>query len=191
MIGSLHGTVEIFDGLMVLINVGGVGYRVHVPQQVLTNYHLSQPIDLYIYSHIREDMFDLYGFIHLGDLKLFEALISVSGIGPKTALGIFALGDRDLILSAIQRADVTFFTGVPRLGKKNAQKVIIELKGKLGNLNELNLSGDANAENNEVIDALKNFGFSQKEAEDALRVIGSQDITTSQKVKMALKYLGK
>lgn len=191
MIGSLHGIVELFDGITVFVNVQGVGYRVRVPQSVLSSYHISQQIDLFIYSHIREDMFDLYGFTKIEDLKLFEALLGVSGIGPKTALGVFAIGTRDQILSAIQKADVAFFSGVPRLGKKNAQKVIIELKGKLGSLAELDLSGSKDREEDEVIVALKSFGFSQREAEDALRTIGDQVLTTSAKVKMALKYLGK
>lgn len=191
MIGSLHGNIELFDGTKVFVNVNGVGYRVYVPQYVLANYKLSQQIDLFIYSHLREDIFDLYGFTKIEDLKLFEALLGVSGIGPKTALGIFSIGTREQILSAIQKADVNFFSGVPRLGRKNAQKIIIDLKGKLGSLEDLDLSGEKVNMHEEVVSALKNFGFSLKEAENALKAIGDNTLDTSEKIKMALKYLGK
>ncbi len=191
MIGSLHGVIELFDGSMMLVNVHGVGYRVHVPLGVRKNFQLTQNIDLYIYSHIREDIFDLYGFSTLEELKLFEALLSVSGIGPKTALGVFSIGTRDTILSAIQKADVSFFSSVPRLGKKNAQKLIIELKSKVGSLEELDLTGKHAIGNSDVVTALKSFGFTQREAEAALEAIGNESMDTSAKLKLALKYLGK
>lgn len=191
MIGSLHGVVELFDGIRIFVNVQGVGYRVHVPQNVLATYKVSQPIDLFVYSHIREDVFDLYGFTSLEDLKLFEAFLDVSGIGPKTALNIFSIGSKQQIIAAVQKADVGFFTNVPRLGKKNAQKLIIELKGKLGSLEELDLSGNKAGEENEVLIALKSFGFSQREAEEALRAVGNGVSDVSIRLKMALKYLGK
>lgn len=190
MIGSLHGTIELYDGQTALINVNGVGYRVHIPQALLGKHHAADAIVVFTYTHIREDILDLYGFETIEDLKLFEALIGVSGIGPKTAIGIFSVGTRDQILSAIQKADVGFFTGVPRLGKKNAQKLIIELKGKLGSLEELDLTGEKTAENNEVIVALKGFGFSQQEIDSALKVV-NDETDTSKKIRLALKYLGK
>lgn len=191
MIGTLHGTIELFDGSKVFINVHGVGYRVHVPHLLREKFQISQNVDLYIYSHIREDLFDLYGFLTLEELKLFEAFLSVSGIGPKTALGIFTVGTRDAILTAIQKADVNFFTGVPRLGKKNAQKMIIELKGKLGSLEELDISNKHSHADSDVISALRSFGFSQKESEVALAAIDTDVTETAEKVKLALKHLGK
>ena len=191
MIGSLHGVVELFDGNSVLINVHGVGYRVHAPQTFREKYHLDQEVSVYTYTHVREDALDLFGFETLEELKLFEALIGVSGIGPKTAIGVFGIGTKDQIIGAIQKADVDFFTGVPRLGKKNAQKLIIELKGKLGSLEELDLTGEKALVDTDVLAALKGFGFSQKEAEEAIRAIGSGEMNSAQKIKLALKYLGK
>lgn len=190
MIGSLHGVVELVDGSQILVNVHGVGYRVHVPQSVLVSYHRDDKIDVYTYTHVREDILDLYGFPQLEDLKLFEMFLSVNGIGPKTALGIFSVGSRSDILSAIQKADVKFFTGVPRLGTKNAQKLIIELKGKLGSLAELDLSGKNDVMVDEVTQALRGFGFKDKEIADALEAVADVE-GSSKKIKMALKYLGK
>jgi Holliday junction DNA helicase RuvA len=189
MIGSLDGLVELFDGHNILIQVNGVGYRVHVPQAILGKYHVGEKIKVYTYTHVREDILDLYGFENIEELKLFEALISVSGIGPKTAIGVFTVGSREQILFAIQKADVSFFTGVPRLGKKNAQKLIIELKGKLGSLEELDLTG-IGKDNSEIVEALRGFGFGQKEIMDAIKAVGDEK-DMSKKLKMALKYLGK
>jgi len=188
MIGSLHGVVELFDGHNLLVQVGGIGYKVHVTQAILSKCHIGEKIVLYTYTHIREDILELYGFEKIEDLKLFESLISVSGIGPKTAIGIFQVGDRDQILISIQKADVNFFTGVPRLGKKNAQKIIIELKGKLGNIEDLDLTDTEDSV--EVVQVLKKFGFGQKEINEAIKAVGDEK-DTSKKIKMALKYLGK
>ncbi|MDE2026716.1 MAG: Holliday junction branch migration protein RuvA [Patescibacteria group bacterium] len=191
MIGSLHGTVDLFDGNSVLINVHGVGYRVHVPQSFRDKYQREETVSVYTYTHVREDVLELFGFETLEEMKLFEALIGVSGIGPKTAIGVFGIGTKSQIISAIQKADVDFFTGVPRLGKKNAQKIIIELKGKLGSLEELDLTGNKTLVDSDVLTALKGFGFSQKEAEEAIKAVGLQATDTSGKLRLALKYLGK
>lgn len=191
MIGSLHGSIELFDGANVLINVHGVGYRVHVPQGFREKYHRDETVSVFTYTHVREDILELFGFETLEELKLFEALISVSGIGPKTAIGVFGVGTKSQIIGAIQKADVNFFTGVPRLGKKNAQKLIIELKGKLGSLEELDLTGEKTLVDSDVLTALKGFGFTQKEAEEAVKAVGMQATDTSGKLKLALKYLGK
>jgi Holliday junction DNA helicase RuvA len=190
MIGSLHGVVEILDGSTVIVNVQGVGYRVHLALSIITKLHKGENIDLHIYSHIREDIFDLYGFTTLEDLKLFELFLGVSGIGPKTALGIFSAGNRDQIFSAVTSSNVKFFSSVPRLGNKNAQKLIIELKGKLKTLGK---SGDVlqDFQEDEVGNALRNFGFKDKEIADALAAVEDIEVDASKKLKMALKYLGR
>lgn len=187
MIGSLHGVIELFDGNTALINVHGVGYRVHVPATIREKYHRDQDVSVYTYTHVREDTLELFGFETLEELKLFEALLGVSGIGPKTAVGVFSIGTKSQIVGAIQKADVDFFTGVPRLGKKNAQKIIIELKNKLGSAEDIDLTEGAD----DVVQALMGFGFSKDEAREAARSIGENGTTTAEKIKLALKYLGK
>lgn len=189
MIGYLSGILLSKRDPLLLINVHGVGYKVHASQDVLLSQHVGQEIEVYVYSHIREDIFELYGFSDQGSLDIFEQLISVSGIGPKTAINVFSLGTTNDIIAAIQKADVDFFTGVPRLGKKNAQKLIIELKHKIGSTQDLDL-GDVDG-GNEVVLALMGFGFSEQEVRSALRQIGDKGKTTSEKVRLALKYLGK
>lgn len=191
MIRLLKGIIELQDGQHLLIDVNGVGYHVYATQDLLARSVIGDAIKVFTYTHVREDMLDLYGFSALEDLKLFEQFITVSGIGPKTAIGIFAVGSRERIMTAIATSDVTFFSSVPRLVKKNAQKIIIELKNKLGSLEELDLSTPEAREDAEVIEALKGFGFSAKEASDAIRSLDAKITNVSEKIRLALKQLGK
>lgn len=190
MIGLLRGNVAFLDSSSAIIDVSGVGYTVLLPASILAKLHKDEQITVYTYTHVREDLLELYGFTDRGDLQLFKMLIGVSGVGCKTALHIFSLGKRADIVHAIHKADLAFFTGVPRLGKKNAQKIIIELKGKLGGNGDLDLSSEA-IDTQEVIEALKVFGYSLKEAQDAYRQVSSEEISTEEKIRLALKYLGK
>lgn len=191
MIGSIRGKVILKDGLHLLVDVNGLGYRVLVSEKVWSKVHLNDETFLFIYSHIRDDAFDLFGFPEIADLKLFENLIGVSGVGPKTAMAIFSFSDRESIINAVLKGDVEFLTRVPRLGKKNAQKIIIELKSKFKDNSSFDLSGADSGVNDEVFTALKSFGFSHKEIEDALKNIDPQAKTAEEKIKLALKYLGK
>src|SRR3989344_473288 len=159
MIGYLNGLVIIRDDPHLIIDVSGVGYKIHEASDVLSSVsELGSSLKIFTYTHVREDVLELYGFSRYSDLKLFESLINVSGVGPRTAIGIFAIGTGDEIIKAIIDADVSFFSGVPRLGSKNAQKIIIELKNKVGG-GELDLTGVSNGERNELTAALKSFGF--------------------------------
>ncbi len=191
MIGFLKGTIELLDRPFVLLDVNGVGYRILVSDSVLTKLAKGDKVRLFTFTYVREDALDLFGFMELEDLKLFESLISVSGIGPKTALNVFSIGTRSEIMGAIVRADASFFTSVPRLGTKNAQRIIIELRNKMGDSESLDLSGKDLLENAEVVQALKNIGFSVGEAQKAVREIKTPGLTLDEKLKVALKNLGK
>lgn len=191
MISLLKGKVEFLDRPYLVLDVFGVGYRVLVSSGIFEKSKIGQSLKLFTFTYVREDALELFGFADLSDLKLFEQLISVSGIGPKTALSIFSFGNRESIIGAVIKADVDFFTSVPRLGRKNAQKIIIELKSKVGSLEELDLSGDGFSKNNEVIMVLKGFGFSAKEAQEAIKNIDKKIESVEQKIRLALKYLGK
>jgi Holliday junction DNA helicase RuvA len=191
MIGFLKGTIELLDRPFVYIDVNGVGYKVLVSDSVYSKLAKTEAIKLFTYTYVREDALELFGFMEVEDLKLFEGLIRVSGIGPKTALNIFSFGERKEIIEAIIKGDVSFFTSVPRLGTKNAQKIIIELKNKMGSGSDLDLSGKDLLENAEVVQALKNFGFSVGEAQKAVREIKIQGLNLDEKIKLALKNLGR
>jgi len=191
MIGFLKGKVEFVDGAYIILDVNGVGYRVLAPSKIFSNAKIKEELKLFIYTHVRDDTLDLFGFADLPDLKLFQQLISVSGVGPKTALSIFSFGQRDSIIEAIIKGDVSFFTQVPRLGKKNAQKIIIELKGKLGSLEDLDLSSESDDAAREVLLVLKSFGFSAAEAREAIKNIDKEIESVEEKIRLSLKYLGK
>ena len=190
MIGYLDGVVVLRNDPQIIVSVSGVGYNVLVPDTVLRNVGgVGEKVQLYIHTHVREDALELYGFLHAEELKLFERLISVSGVGPKTALGVFSAGTHSEIVDAIVKGDTSFFLVVPRLGKKNAQKLIIELKSKLGSVGELDLSSAG--ESDEVIIALQGFGFKTSEVRSALKEIRGKGKTPEEKIRLALKYLGK
>lgn len=191
MIAFLKGTVELRDDPYIIVDVNGVGYKVLVSSYVLSKALVGDSIKVFTYTHVREDALELYGFLESQDLKLFEYLIGVSGVGPKTAINIFSFGTRSDIVEAIVKGNVSFFTAVPRLGKKNAQKVIIELKGKFGSKNDLDLTETDMAANDEVMEALKSFGFTQAEIFSALKNITEEGLSSSQKIKLALKQLGR
>lgn len=191
MIGMLRGTIALKNAPTVIIDVSGVGYKVFVSNTLLTSHAVGDELTLFTYTHVRDDALELYGFSSGEDLKLFEMLISVSGVGCKSALGVFSIGSRSSIVNAIVTGDVSFFTSVPRLGKKNGQKIIIELKNKLGGVEDLDLSVGESTQQQEAIIALQSFGYSRQEAESAVQAITAEDLKTEEFVRQALKRLGK
>jgi Holliday junction DNA helicase RuvA len=192
MIALLKGIVEARMDPFIIIDVNGVGYKVYASHTVLSRLTgTGESIKLFTYTHVREDQLDLFGFAEPDDLRLFEMLISVSGIGPKSAIGIYSVGSRHDIVRAIHSGDVDFFTAVPRLGKKNAQKLIIELKSKLGSTEDFDVASAIQLESDEVVAALKQFGFTPSEAITAVRAIAKEGMSTSEKIRLALKQLGK
>jgi Holliday junction DNA helicase RuvA len=190
MIGRLTGTIDSHIRNPLIIDVHGVGYVVHVPERYLASMKPKGHHTLFIHSHIREDTFDLYGFASQQELVLFELLLTVSGIGPKTALNVIDRGV-SAIEAAVQKSDVDFFTTIPRLGTKNAQKIIIELKSKLGSSRILDLTGADSSETKQIVDALASMGFDKQEIREALKKLDTKDVTVEQKIRHALKYLGK
>lgn len=187
----LRGLVALKNAPALILDVQGVGYKVLVSNNLFSRHAVGDEVTLFTYTHVREDALELYGFSTGEDLKLFEMLISVSGVGCKSALGVFSIGSRGDIVNAIVTGDVSFFTAVPRLGKKNGQKIIIELKNKLGGVEDLDLSQGESNEELEAIRALQSFGFSQREAEQAIHSVSSEGVKTEDLVRLALRQLGK
>ncbi|MCX6817020.1 MAG: Holliday junction branch migration protein RuvA [Candidatus Beckwithbacteria bacterium] len=190
MIAKLTGKAEILDSESIILDVNGVGYKVFVIQKLLESLRApySEPRTLFIYTHVRDDALDLYGFATKDELQLFKLIISVSGVGPKTGIHIMDKGV-NAITQAVNQADVDFFTTVPRLGRKNSQKIIIELKSKLGSLKELDLTSDTSV-TKDVVNALTSLGFSRQEAREALNQVSDQP-TLEAKISQAIKLLGK
>ncbi|MBI2617795.1 Holliday junction branch migration protein RuvA [Candidatus Gottesmanbacteria bacterium] len=189
MINYLEGTVKFKNFNSLILFTHGVGYKVFVPPHIVADSQLNQEISLFIFTYVKEDALDLYGFATPDDLALFELFLTISGIGPKTAVSVFS-NKSERIKEAIVKGDVEFFMTVPRLGRKNAQKIIIELRPKLGSIGILNLAEES-GETKEILDALKTFGFSATEAKEAVKSLRDVHGTTSDKIRQALKFLGK
>lgn len=188
MIGRLTGKVTTNGQNPIIVDVHDVGYVVHVTNSYATLASSNTTITLYIHTHVREEAFDLYGFPAIDDLSLFELLLTVSGVGPKTALLVMDRGSA-AVKKAIMTADVDFFTAIPRLGRKNAQKIIIELKSKIGGIVDLNLAGADSGETKQLVSALTSMGFTRQEIGEALKRTDSEG-SMEQKIRAALKYLG-
>lgn len=190
MIGLLEGQIARKTPQSIILKTGGVGYSVHVPAGLLPKIAMNETVLLQIHTHVTDDAIGLYGFITPEELILFELLLGVSGIGPRTALAIVDQGVGG-VQQAISTADVDFFTQIPRLGKKNSQKIIIELKNKLGSINELDLAGADTDKHHDITQALLSMGFDKKEITLAVKQLTGEFDTLEKKLRQALKLLAK
>ena len=135
MIGSLQGKVLRIDGMMVLIETSGVGYEVEMPVTSLRDISVDDEVFIFIHHVVREDASLLYGFADIGSRTLFRELIKASGIGPKMALAILSSLTVDDFIKALSFSDVTALTAIPGVGKKTAERIIVEFKDKVSKLN--------------------------------------------------------
>lgn len=188
MIAYLTGTPLIQTSELILL-VGGVGYGVKVTNQVLMEASNKEEVSLHIYTHVKEDALELYGFTTLNDKELFKLLIGVSGVGPTTALAILNKGSQQII-EAIQNADVSFFTSVKRVGKKAGQKIIIDLKSKLGGIKDLDLT-PLNQIQSEMFDALISMGFDESRVTQTVQTLNLDQLPLEKALQLAIKELGK
>lgn len=182
MILTLAGTVTHKDAHFAVIETGGVGYQVAMQPSVLAELKTGEPARIWTHEHIREDARDLYGFLEKAEHRLFLKLIGISGVGPKMALHILSLGKVGDIEKMIERADVDALCGVPGVGRKTAQKIVLELKGKLA------LDGEVGGED-EVVNALVSLGYARDRARDAAASVA--DGPVEQRLKAAIKELGR
>ncbi|QQR76892.1 Holliday junction branch migration protein RuvA [Candidatus Nomurabacteria bacterium] len=191
MIARLEGSVIEASEKWVILDVAGVGYRIYCSPETLSIVTKKESIALYTYLSVREDALDLYGFISSEEHDFFEMLLSVSGIGPKSALGVLSATTIDTLKQAIGSGDTSYLTKVSGIGRKTAEKIVIELRDKLrAHVNVNDTPGMLRAES-DVVEALKSLGYSQNEARDALKEIDSSISGTSARIKEALKILGK
>jgi len=186
MIRFLRGQpLSIGDHFSVVVH--DVGYDVKVGAATLAKISHLNPVELFIFTYVKEDRLELYGFLTPTQLNLFEIFLSVSGVGPRTAL-VLTDTDPSAVISAIQEAKVAFFTATPRVGKKLAQKIIIELKSKLGSLKELNLS-PLSGKQQDLADALQALGYDDRQIESAMGQIEVDQLTIQAAIKQAVKIL--
>ncbi len=183
MIGSLRGTVRGTVRGSIVVDVAGVGYRVSLTADTLTRVSEGDTVELWTYLAVRENALDLYGFTDKHDLQWFELLLTVSGVGPKSALAILnAVNTRDLE-TAIGRNDAASLSRAHGVGKKTAEKIVLELREKVGSV-EKSVAGTGDGD---VVDALVGLGYSQKEARDAVRALPKDLVSPEEKIREAIK----
>lgn len=185
MIGSITGKVAFKSDKFLIIETAGVGYKVNVTPDLLSKAgSLGQELSLWIHTHVREDSLELYGFPEREELGFFEMLLGVSGIGPKSALALLGITTVETLRKAIGSGDTGYLTKVSGIGKKTAERIVIELRDKIDGAGSETLQGEMDA-----LEALKSLGYSQSEARDALKRQPA-DLDTNTKVREALKVLG-
>lgn len=188
MIRLLTGQVALVTSESVVLDVSGVGYEVYLPVSDLRQAAIEKALTVHVYTHVREDALQLYGFSGDAERNLFVQLISVSGVGPKSALGVLDKGASEII-EAIQNSDIAFFKSVPRLGKKTAQKIILELQSKVGALQELSF-GVQNQLTRDVRAALVNMGYDEQSIDDVVSQL-DPDWDVKMALKWSLQHIGK
>lgn len=191
MISFVYGTVELKGERFVIINVGNIGYRVFASAETLKKIpEKGGDVKIWTHQYVREDALELYGFLHLGELELFEILIKVPGIGPKTALGVMGVAPIDTLRKAIAAGDTSYLTKVSGIGRKTAEKIIIELKEKMAGRG-VSVEAPELKEEADALEALVALGYSQREAREALQRLGPDITSIEKRVKEALKSLGR
>ena len=197
MIAFLRGRVLTKQPNLIIVDVQGVGYQVHVP--LSTYYDVGDEgadVALHIYTHVREDALQLYGFLTALEQQLFERLIGISGIGPKLAVAVLSGIEPGDLVSAVQRGDVARLTTIPGVGKKTSERIVLELKDRLAQLVVPAGVADSAASSggklrDDVVSALQNLGYHRPLAERAVdsTVGSSTDATFEQALRAALREL--
>ncbi len=190
MIGKLKGTLCELQGNLALVDTAsGLSYYVFVTPSIVKSSAPGKTIEIYTYLQIREDAQNLYGFAKKDEFKLFKLLLSISGIGPKTAFTIISHIKIEELYSAVKENDIAFFTAIPGLGKKTAMKVLLELSQKLDQ--EFSMEKMYISEEDKIaIDALVALGFKSEDAKRALNKI-EKGLSIEEKISSCIKLLTK
>lgn len=188
MIGYLEGDVRALRTTYCIVLAGGVGYKVFTTKEALTRLQAGASASFWTHLAVREDILDLYGFISEEELRFFTLLLSVSGIGPRSALGILDIATVENLRSAISSGNAGYLTSVSGIGKKTAEKIVLELRDKVG----LGVEGSGAALSGDVdtLDALRALGYSAQEAREALRKIPADIENGNERLREALRMLG-
>lgn len=186
MIAYIKGTVKNIEIDSIIVEAYGIGYQVNFTQ--VSDVKLNDDVLIYIYQHIREDENTLYGFIDKETKMLFVKLISVKGLGPKTAMNILGVISYSALLEAIENGDVARIKSLPGIGAKTASQIVLDLKGKLveSSKEDKNLTSELN----DAVDALKSLGYKQNEINSVMKILKEMpQTTTDEYVKVGLQNL--
>lgn len=194
MISSLNGRVKSSSATSLVVEISGIGISVNVPARISSQAKVGANIELHTYLIVREDALTLYGFLDLVDRNFFELLLSVTGIGPKVAQAILSINNAGGIATAISSGDMKLLESIPGLGKKGAQRLVLELKEKVGNFAQAN-GKISNGVSDQVEMGLQGLGYTSKESKEVVAQIRDEieraelDLATA--MKLALQSTGK
>ena len=188
MINYLRGKIIFKGDKFVTLEVNDIGYKVFVSRATFHNLpEIGENLKLFCFQNVKEEALDLYGFLTYDELDFFEVLNDIRGVGPKAAIEISSVGPLDKIKDRILMQDEKIFEGIPGIGAKKAMTIILELTGKIKMLSGPKSKGPAD----EAEDALSQLGFSRQQAKDALKQVPANIKNTEERIKQALKNLGK
>jgi holliday junction DNA helicase RuvA len=187
MIGYIEGEIKAMRATHCVVLTGGIGYKVFTTKDGLLRRSVGAHAEFWTHLAVREDAQDLYGFASEAELKFFELLLTVSGIGPKSALAVLDTVSIETLQSAISQNRAEYLTKVSGIGKKTAEKIVLELKDKIGAAIEggASLKGDE-----EALEALRSLGYTSSEARETLRKVSSEFSNANDRLREALKLLG-
>ena len=192
----VNGEITIIDENLAVVDCGGVGYACHASGYTLSKLRIGQKARLYTYCNIREDAFDIFGFGSREELRCFELLLNVTGVGPKAALAILSASSPERFTLTILSQDEKTLTAAPGIGKKLAQRIILELKDKLGAVTEVDFSAGAGtlapaAGSNLALAqaALLELGYSQAEVAASLKGVEAEGLPTQEIVRRCLRAM--
>ncbi|MGN0673452.1 MAG: Holliday junction branch migration protein RuvA [Anaerovoracaceae bacterium] len=199
MIRHITGRYLCYDsGAIVIQTEGGIGFRVNIPSySPLLNAREGDLVEVYTHMQVRDDGMSLYGFPDLEGLKLYEQLITVNGVGPKAGLSIMSLGTASQVKKLIGMRDAAGISKAQGVGKKTAERIILELAEKIGEFDETSISDTdiisgqrmISGERTEAVLALTTLGYTNKEAEDAIGMVNDEGLSAEEYIKKALRFL--
>ena len=187
MIGYIEGEVIHKSDRSLILKTGGIGYTLSATPDLVAKLALGEQAILWTHLAVKEDALDLYGFSSRDELGLFRLLIGISGIGPKSALGVLALADVKTLAHAIGSRDSGYLTKVSGIGKKLAEKIVLELKDKVG---ELTKGSDVSNAETEAIDALESLGYAPRDTREIIRTLAKEHAAAQDIIRKALQTLG-
>ena len=197
MISYLSGKIKnVNEKTLTILTLSGVGYSVYSPLNTLFSFQEGDEAEMLIHTVVKDDAIDLYGFTNQEELLMFEKLITVSGVGPRSALNILSVSSTQNIAIAVENGDANLLSGIPGVGKKSCEKIVIELKGKLSKFIKANKDSNGNdnlLEENDARLALVSLGYNEKDINNAVKEAKENKDFAKMKaneiIKEVLKYL--
>lgn len=174
------------------MRVGDIGYQVFVNATRYVELDINQEVEMYIHEHVKEDAQDLYGFNSMAELEMFELLLSINGVGPKSALNTLSIASLDDLKTTIAQGDPSLLIKVSGIGRKTAERIVLELKDKMGVL-AYDSSGAKSKVNiaSDEIDALMALGYTLQQARDALKQVDPKIVESGERIRAVLQASGK